>query len=65
MSKIPDDLIGAGDAAKLANCHRDTIINWANRGHLKYYRLPSGMFRVSRAAVLELLANSAGTPSTD
>jgi excisionase family DNA binding protein len=49
------------DSARALGVHENTIRNWINKGLLKAQRLPSGVRRVPRSEVLEMI-ESIGAP---
>lgn len=49
------DLIGTSEVAEILNVSRSSVLRWIERGDIPAVQLPSGRYRVPRAAVDALL----------
>lgn len=65
MAKDTDRLIGITEAASLLGVHPLTVRNWADKGHIPFFRTPGGHRRFRRGELLSFQAQmSHGTPES-
>lgn len=65
MTNKSDKLIGVTEAAKLLGVHPLTVRNWADKGHIPFFRTPGGHRRFRRGALVAFQSEmSHGTPES-
>ena len=57
---MPDELLTTTQAAERLNVSRATVARWVRLGLIEAVKLPSGQYRVSAAAVAQLLRQLRG-----